>query len=165
MHTTERVSLLNTDDQRLLSNLGTVVTSSEDFQNGFGAVKEMMTGLGKTGLLGMIGITEEQLQTLATVVQQSPEAIKEKLNAVGQHVVDAFDTDTRNMWAGSVMLTQPVFMGGSIVALNRLADLNDALSDPEGGVSRQPSMLPTRFIGRWYHCVTSSVWLRLISTS
>ena len=128
MHTTERVSLLNTDDQRLLSNLGTVVTSSEDFQNGFGAVKEMMTGLGKTGLLGMIGITEEQLQTLATVVQQSPEAIKEKLNAVGQHVVDAFDTDTRNMWAGSVMLTQPVFMGGSIVALNRLADLNEQMA-------------------------------------
>ena len=129
MHTTERVSLLNADDQRLLSNLGTVVTSSEDFQNGYGTMKEMLTGLGNAGsVLNMLGITNEQLQALATIVQQSPEAIKQKLNAVGQHIVDAFDTDTRNMWAGSVMLTQPVFMGGSIVALNRLADLNEQMA-------------------------------------
>ena len=129
MHTTERVSLLSSGDQQLLSNLGTVVTSGEDFQAGYGALREMMTGLGNaTPLLSMLGITDEQLKALAAVVQQSPEAIKAKLDAVGQHIVDAFDTDTRNMWAGSVMLTQPVFMGGSIVALNRLADLNEQMA-------------------------------------
>ena len=129
MHTTERVSLLTAVDQHLLSNLGTVVTSSPEFQTGYGAVNDMMAGLGKAApMLGILGISEEQLSAMATIVQQSPEALKTKLNAIGQHIVDAFDTDTRNIWAGSVMLTQPVFMGGSIVALNRLANLNEQMA-------------------------------------
>ena len=129
MHTTESVSLLTADDQHLLSNLGTAVTSSPEFQTGYGAVNHMMTDLGKVApMLDMLGISDEQLKALASIVQQSPEALKTKLNALGQHIVDAFDTDTRNVWAGSVMLTQPVFMGGSIVALNRLADLNEQMA-------------------------------------
>ena len=129
MHTTERVSLLTSDDQHLLSNLGSIVTGSESFQQGYGAVNELMTGLSKTApILSLLGVSDDQLKTLASFVQKSPEAIKERLNAVGQHVVDAFDTDTRNMWAGSVMLTQPLFMGGSIIAMNRLADINERLA-------------------------------------
>lgn len=56
MHTTERVSLLTADDQHLLSNLGTVVTSSPEFQTGYGAVNDMMAGLGKAApMLGILG--------------------------------------------------------------------------------------------------------------
>jgi outer membrane protein TolC len=50
------------------------------------------------------------------------------LNGLGQKIVDAFDTDTRNMFVGSVMLTQPVFMGGSIIAMNKMADINEKLA-------------------------------------
>lgn len=34
------------------------------------------------------------------------------LNAVGEKLTDALRTDTRNMTAAAIMLTQPVFMGG-----------------------------------------------------
>lgn len=42
------------------------------------------------------------------------------LNGVGCSLVDALHTDTRNMGAVGVMLTQPVYMGGKIAAYNRI---------------------------------------------
>ena len=76
----------------------------------------------------MMGINEDQLKALSGMLQQSPQMIENTLNGIGQKVVDALDTDTRNIWAGSIMLTQPVFMGGSIIALNRLADINEKMA-------------------------------------
>ena len=42
------------------------------------------------------------------------------LNGVGSGLVEALHTDTRNMGTVAVMLTQPVYMGGKIVAYNRI---------------------------------------------
>ena len=129
MHTSEPVQLLSNDQQSTLSNLGTGLVNSPDFQQGVGAVQQLMGGLGNAAsLLSMLGISTDQLQALSGMIQQSPEKIEGTLNAFGQKIVDAFDTDTRNVWAGTVMLTQPVFMGGSIVALNRLADINEQMA-------------------------------------
>ena len=44
----------------------------------------------------------------------------EPLNGVGNSLVEALHTDTRNMGALGVMLTQPVYMGGKIAAYNRI---------------------------------------------
>ena len=129
MHTSEPVQLLSNGQQTTLSNLGTGLVNSPDFQQGVGAVQEMVGGLGKAATaLSMLGISTDQLQALSGMLQQSPEKIEGTLNAFGQKIVDAFDTDTRNVWAGTIMLTQPVFMGGSIVALNRMADINEQMA-------------------------------------
>lgn len=42
------------------------------------------------------------------------------LDGVGGSLVDALHTDTRNMGAVGIMLTQPVYMGGKIAAYNRI---------------------------------------------
>lgn len=42
------------------------------------------------------------------------------LNTVGQGLVDALHTDTRNMAGAAVMLTQPIYMGGKIRAYNNI---------------------------------------------
>ena len=42
------------------------------------------------------------------------------LDGVGGSLVDALHTDTRNMVAVGIMLTQPVYMGGKIAACNRI---------------------------------------------
>lgn len=42
------------------------------------------------------------------------------LNTVGQNLVDALRTDTRNMTGVAVMLTQPIYMGGKIRAYNNI---------------------------------------------
>lgn len=42
------------------------------------------------------------------------------LNTIGEALVDGLHTDTRNMTAATIMLTQPIFMGGKIRAYNRI---------------------------------------------
>ena len=45
---------------------------------------------------------------------------QETLNHIGSGLVDALHTDTRNMGALGVMLTQPIYMGGKIDAYNQI---------------------------------------------
>lgn len=63
-------------------------------------------------------------------------ALVPTINAGGQSIVDAFHTDTHNMFVGSVLLTQPIFMGGSIIAANKMADLNEDLAESTEELSR-----------------------------
>lgn len=56
---------------------------------------------------------------VATLVP-SLQGMSGMLDGVGGSLVDALHTDTRNMGAVSVMLTQPVYMGGKIAAYNRI---------------------------------------------
>ena len=129
MYTSEPISILSNDNKELLSNLGTGVVNSGTFQQGAGSLQDLMGGLSKAApILSMMGINEDQLKALSGMLQQSPQMIENTLNGIGQKLVDALDTDTRNIWAGSIMLTQPVFMGGSIIALNRLADINEKMA-------------------------------------
>ena len=50
------------------------------------------------------------------------------LDRTGQTVVDAFRTDTRNTFGGAIVVTQPLFMGGAIVAMNKMADINEEMT-------------------------------------
>ena len=84
--------------------------------------------------------TTAKLQdALSPLVSQLPAATQQKmagdmaafggaLNQVGTGIVDGFRTDTRNMFAGAVTVTQPVFMGGAIVAANKKADINEEMA-------------------------------------
>ena len=81
------------------------------------------------------------------LVSQLPAPIQEKLgglqtalNALGQDVVDAFRTDTRDMFAGTVALTQPIFMGGSIIAFNKIADIKERIAANSLDASRQSTL-------------------------
>ncbi|MCR5271213.1 MAG: TolC family protein [Prevotella sp.] len=65
------------------------------------------------------------------------------LDATGQHIVDALETDSRNIFAGSVMLTQPVFMGGSIVAMNKMARINQEMAEHTQDATRQITLYET----------------------
>lgn len=73
-----------------------------------------------------------KLQALAQqMAQQSPEMAQllgslgtplvQAIGTAGQGVVDAFRTSTYNIYAGSLLLTQPLYMGGRIKALDRIA--------------------------------------------
>ena len=140
-HTTEEVSLLNQDQKNFLSNLGTGLVSSEGFQSGMGALTETMTNYAP--LLATLGVPLEELQAMSAQMQQLPTEVATSLNGAGQRIVDAFRTDTRNIWGGSIMLTQPVFMGGSIVALNRLADINEKMAMNSADAKEQATIYAT----------------------
>ena len=144
MHTTKPVQLMSTADQQLLSNLGTVATHGEGFTTAMGALGELAGTIGQLApTLSALGLNTAQMETVSNLINSSPEVIENKLNAIGQHVVDAFESDTRNIWAGSVMLTQPLFMGGSIVALNRLADISELMAQNSHDAKAQATIYAT----------------------
>ncbi len=50
------------------------------------------------------------------------------LNALGEKLTDALHTDTRNMTAAAIMLTQPVYMGGKIRAYNKITNYAEQIA-------------------------------------
>ena len=63
------------------------------------------------------------------------------LNSVGSSLVDALHTDTRNMGAVGVMLTQPIYMGGKINAYNRITRYAEKAAAEKYGLAQQEVIL------------------------
>ena len=88
--------------------------------------------------IGNMGSVADQMMT--QMGQPLGATLAGVLNGVGAGIVDAFHTDTRNMFAASVMLTQPLFMGGSIMAMNKMADLQELMADNSADATRQATL-------------------------
>ena len=106
--TSREMSILNDDQKSALGNMGTnTATKLQD------ALSPLTSAL--------------PAATQAKIAQDMGQ-FAGVLNQVGQGIVDGFRTDTRNVMAGAVMVTQPVFMGGAIVAANKMADINEEMA-------------------------------------
>ena len=124
------ISLLNDGQKSTFSNLGTsIVGGISDNAN------NMMTELVGKGLL-----TPEQAQKIGGLLQEKDGTIQQQGNAIGQSIVDAFRTDTRNMWAGSIMLRQPIYMGGAITAANKIADIGEQIAENDLDMQTQKTL-------------------------
>lgn len=124
------ISLLKDGQKSTFSNLGTsIVGGISDNAN------NMMTELVGKGLL-----TPEQAQKIGGLMQEKGGTIQQQGNAIGQSIVDAFRTDTRNMWAGSIMLRQPIYMGGAITAANKIADIGEQIADNDLDMQTQKTL-------------------------
>ncbi len=66
------------------------------------------------------------MQELGTPLSQYAAAMG---NTIGEKVVDALHTDTHSLFGGSVFLRQPLYMGGAIIAANKIADIADRMAD------------------------------------
>ena len=88
--------------------------------------------------IGNMGTLADQM--LTQMGQPIGAALAGMLDGVGAGIVDAFHTDTRNMFAASVMLTQPLFMGGSLIAMNKMADLNEDMASNSADATRQATL-------------------------
>mgnify|MGYP000396930018 CR=1 FL=1 len=85
------------------------------------------------------------LQPLAPLIP----GIGNALNKVGQGLVDALRTDTRNMYAGAVTLTQPIFMGGKIVAYNKITQYAEQLAESQHATGMQDIIFEYRPKAYW----------------
>jgi len=135
--TSEEISLLNDQQKSSLSNLGTTMAGGLQ-----GMTSGLQTQLGQLGqMLGQLGVPMEAFQQMAGQMQQQMGQTLTNtaglLNTEGQKIVDAFRTDTRNIFAGSLLVTQPVFLGGSLIALNRIADINEDMMQNAADARRQ----------------------------
>lgn len=127
MHTGDEISILNDDQKIALSSLGTTSMS-------------MVQATGSAELPKIIGTFAQIFPEKAPYFQAMGADLAEKfgalttqfgqaLNKAGQDVVDAFKTDTRDVFGGSVMVTQPVYMGGALVAANKMASIAEEVAN------------------------------------
>ena len=139
-HTSREISILNDVQKLALGNLGTSFATG--LQPGLQGLGQSMTQVGTA--LAQLGVPADQVQQmmggLQTQMQDGVTNIAGQLNAEGQRIIDAFRTDTRNIWAGSILLTQPVFMGGAIIAMNKMADITEDLAENSAEVKRQATL-------------------------
>lgn len=128
--TSREISLLSKDQKSALANAGTNTTGA--LHNDIAGA---LTSLAQQGIL-----TPEQASNLGGMFGQVGSKIGEAVNHVGQNIVDAFRTDTRQMYALSVMLTQPIYMGGAIIAANRMAAIGEEMAQNNIEASTQNTL-------------------------
>lgn len=116
--TSREISILNNQQKAAFNNLGTNLTGALG-----GNMSSIVEGLVNKGIL-----TPDQATQFGKVLGEVGSAAAEPLNKAGQKVTEAFRTDTRNIFAASVMVTQPIYMGGAITAANRLADISERMA-------------------------------------
>ena len=115
-------------------------TTASDIQGGIQQATSHLPMQQIGAALGQMGISLESLSQLSASGLQD---LAGSLNGMGSYLVDALRTDTRNLFAGSVMLTQPVFMGGSLIALNKMADIHEDLQQHSADARRQATLYNT----------------------
>ena len=116
--TSREISILNDDQKSALGNIGT--SAAGQFGNTMSSVISEMAAQGV--------ISQQAAASLGSIAEKMAPGIEQAGNSLGQTIADAFKTDTRNAFAASVMLTQPIYMGGSIVAANKIADISEQLA-------------------------------------
>ena len=113
------ISLLNNDQKSALNNMGSNLVGNVSQQ-----ITSHITNWVQQGLISM-----EQAQQLGQLMNQYGAAYGQQaagaLDGIGQSITDAFRTDNRNMFAVSVMVRQPIYMGGAITAVNKIADITE----------------------------------------
>jgi outer membrane protein TolC len=137
-YTSREISLLSDAQKESLPQLGTSLAGN--MQTSLGQIMASPDMQKMNAVLSAMGVNTENLQGMAGEIVQG---MGSSLNAVGQSIVDALDTDTRNMFAGGISLVQPLFMGGSIIALNKMADISVDMMRHSGDARRQQTLYAT----------------------
>ena len=137
-YTSREISLLNDVQKAALPHLGDAMVGGLQAD-----LSKIASGLPMENInmiLGTMGLKLEDLQTLG---HEEMQKFGGQLNGIGQSLVDALDTDTRHLFAGTVMVVQPVFLGGSIIALNKMADINEEMQETSAEARRQATLYNT----------------------
>lgn len=109
-YTSRGISLLNKDQKALLSNLGGVFTTAIEHE------------------VAKLPLDPAKLQELSEMAAPYVSAAQGTVNHLGESLNDALQANNHNTFAGSIILTQPLYMGGAISTLNRVADLKEELA-------------------------------------
>ena len=137
-YTSREISLLNDVQKATLPHLGDVMAGG--LQADLAKFTSALPMENINFMLGSMGLKLEDLQKFS---HEEMEKFSGQLNGIGQSLVDALDTDTRHLFAGTVMVVQPVFLGGSIIALNKMADINEEMQENSAEARRQTTLYNT----------------------
>lgn len=126
MYNQKEISLLNDDQKFALGNLGQ-------------KPGEMMTEVKKV----ILQLVQAKPELAALLTPLAGIDIVGPLNQLGNSVVDALRTDTHNVFGAAFTLTQPIFMGGKIVAYNKITKYAEELAATQHNTALQEVILST----------------------
>lgn len=131
MYFSDEISLLNDGQKSALNHMGT-------------SLQQGLTQAA-TPIIQHIAQTNPQLAaSLQQAIQSGKlDGMSTALNQLGNELTDALRTDTRNVWAGAVTLTQPLYMGGKIRAYHRITKFSEALARTQHDAQLQDLILNT----------------------
>ena len=94
--------------------------------------------------LGQLAQTAGQLHPeIAGQLEEMGSNLVNGMNNIGRGINDAFRTDTRNVFAGTLMLTQPIYMGGKIRAYDQITGYACELAEQKHRAGEQEVILNT----------------------
>ena len=120
MWMSREISLLNDDKKEALSNLGT--NAAGKLQSVLEPVASQLPAAAQAKMAGDMGL------------------FAGALNKVGAGIAEGLQPDHRSMMGGAVTVTQPVFMGGALVAANKMADINEEMAANTLEMKRQNTL-------------------------
>lgn len=126
----ESISLLSKDQKDALNHLGTGVTAAAG-----GNLSGFISNLVAQGV-----ISPSAASQISNVFNQVSSPIAGLGNQIGQDIVNRLETNTHHIWGGAVVVRQPLYMGGAITALNRMAELNESVAENDANAKRQATL-------------------------
>lgn len=120
MRTGHEIQLLTNSQQAALNALGTNLAPT---------IMETATAI------------VQKYPELAPLVQSLGNKLVPGLDAAGRDLADAFRTDTRNIYAGALILTQPLYMGGKIKAYNQITQAAEEVAGLQYTAQQQDVLL------------------------
>lgn len=130
MLSSKEVSILNDHQKDVLSNLGSTTFS------GLGSD----LGPKLADMAAHKIITEQQAEAFGGIAGAINQQLVAMGNSLGGKIKDAFRTDTRSIIAGSVMVNQPVYLGGALTATNNIAEIMERMADTSVDAAEQDVM-------------------------
>jgi len=120
LHNQKEMSLLSNSQKATLSGLGT---------NTGATLQQVGTAIA-TKYPEMAPL----ISSLGTALAPS---LVSDLNGLGTSIIDAFKTDTRNIYTGALTLTQPLYMGGKIKAYDNITKYAEELAQQQHNTGMQ----------------------------
>lgn len=136
------VSLLNDDQKSALGNLGqTVGGLISQFQELGPVLQPTLQGAIQNYLATLPAeyrlAAAQQIQQKMAGMQSTMGNLPAAAQGLGNNLLDAFHTDTRNMGLISAMFTQPLYMGGKIMAYNKITKYAEELAKSKHALEEQ----------------------------
>ena len=126
-HFSREISLLSDDQKNTLSNLGT-----NTFGQLGGHIGQNLSSLAQQGVL-----SPQVAQQLGQLLSNVSTPLTQAGNNIGQSINDAFRSNTKNVYAGGIVVNQPIYMGGAIKAANDMAAIGEQVAQNNISLKRQ----------------------------
>ena len=128
------------------SATGTYMRNQKEFSLLNNDQKAALSGL-VTNLAGPLqqaaGIIAQLHPEIASQIPALGASLTSAFNEAGSSLVDALRTDTRNVYAGAITLTQPLYMGGKIRAYNKITKYAEELAQQQHQGGMQEVIMST----------------------